>query len=118
MFSGADHGTLYQLRNLIGRSNVSGDPTKKYNECDDFFKLVVRCHILVAAFKHLSMESLSDVPVIDGVNSPQDLWMTQAEERRTILQKICEGIVTRFVSFGFHQSPATSPDKVSQLLQN
>ncbi len=100
--SGADHGTLYQLRNLIGRSNVSGDPTKKYNECDDFFKLIVKCHILVAALQHLNMKSLSDVPDIDSVSNPENLWMIQADERKTILQEICEGVVNKFSSFDFN----------------
>ena len=29
---------------------------------------------LVAAFKHLKIESLSDIPNINDVNNPQDLW--------------------------------------------
>ncbi len=57
--SGSDCGTLYQLRNLIGRTNVSANPTKKYNDSDDIFKLILECHVLVAAFEHLSMKSLS-----------------------------------------------------------
>ncbi len=115
IFSGADHGTLYQLRNLIGQSNVSGDPTKKYNECDDFFKLIVKCHILVAALQHLNMKSLTDVPDIDSVSNPENLWMIQADERKTILQEICEGVVNKFASFDFNPSPAPSQDEVSYL---
>ncbi len=104
IFSGANHGTLYQLRNLIGRS--------KY---DDFFKLIVKCHILVAALLHLNMKSLSDVPDIDSVSNPENLWMIQADERKTILQEICEGVVNKFASFDFNQSPAPSQDEVSYL---
>lgn len=36
---------MYQLRNLIRRSNVSADPIHKFNESDDFFRLLVKCHI-------------------------------------------------------------------------
>ncbi len=111
--SGSDRDTLYQLRNLIGRTNVSADPTKKYNECNDFFKLIVECHVLVAAFEHLSMKSLSDVPVISGIINPQDLWMAPSDERRNTLQMICDDIVDTFASFKFNQSPAPSSDKVS-----
>ncbi len=100
------------MRNLIGRTNVSADPTKKYNECDDFFKLIGECHVLVAAFEHLSMKSHSDVPVISGVINPQDLWMAPSDERRNTLQMI-DDIVDKFASFIFNQSPAPSSDKVS-----
>lgn len=103
---------MYQLRNLIGRSNVPTDPTKKYNECDDFFKLVIRCHVLVAAFKYLNMESLSDIPTISGVNNPQELWMALAPQRNTVLREIGEGIFDKFASFQFNGPPAQSQDKV------
>ena len=64
---------MYQLRNLIGQSNVSGDPTKKYNVCDDFLKLIIASYVFVAAFKHLKIESLSDIPKINDVNNLQEL---------------------------------------------
>ncbi len=91
--SGSNHCTLYQLRNLIGRTNVSADPTKKFNESDDFFKLIVECHILVAAFEHLIMKSLSDVPVISNIINPQYLWMAPSDECRSTLQMIFDDIV-------------------------
>ena len=76
---------MYQLRNLICRSNVSGDPTKKYNECDAFLKLIITCYVFVAAFKHLKIESLSDIPKINDVNNPQQLWrMPLSHERKAV----------------------------------
>ena len=54
-----DKGTLYQLRNLISRSNV---PTKCKNACEEFFSLIVKSHILTTAMKVLGMSSIDDVP--------------------------------------------------------
>lgn len=79
--SAAEHGTMYQLRNLIGRSNVNADPIHKLNECEDFFKLVVTCHILVAAMEILRMKDLNDIPTIPTVAKPQDLWMISRESK-------------------------------------
>ena len=104
---------MYQLRNLVGRSNVSTNPVKNYNSCDDFFKLIVTCYVLAAALKQLNMQSLSDIPTINGVNEPQNLWMHSIEERKGVLQEICEGIVDEFASFQFNKLPTLSQDKVS-----
>ena len=45
----AEHGTLYQLRDLVHRTNVVSDPVKDFNACDNFIILVVTCHILTAS---------------------------------------------------------------------
>ena len=75
-----EHGTLFQLRNMIGRINVSADPIRRFNECEDFFKLIINCFLLVAAMKFLKMTSLSDVPSLPHVNQANELWMESAEK--------------------------------------
>lgn len=37
----SDHGTLYQLRNHINRKNVTKDPIKNFNACDEFLVDVI-----------------------------------------------------------------------------
>ena len=76
-----------------------------YYSCDDFFKLIVTCYVPAAALKQLNMQSLSDIPTINGVNEPQNLWMNLLEERKAVLQEICEGIVDEFASFEFNKPP-------------
>ncbi len=44
-YSSSDHGSLYQLRNVLGRTNVGKYPTKDFNACDDFFNTVITAHI-------------------------------------------------------------------------
>lgn len=104
---------MYQLRNLIGRSNVSADPVHKFNESDDFFKLVVTCYILIAAMKSLKMKALEDVPCMSGVEEPRELWMETVEKRKSTLHSICGDIVDQFASFEFNKPPMLSKDMVS-----
>lgn len=60
--SSADHGTLFQLRNKLNRTNVVNNPQNNFNACDDFFILVVTGHIIAAALKVLKMTSTNEVP--------------------------------------------------------
>ena len=58
-------------------------------------------------------ESLLDVPQIDGVQQPQNLWMEPDQRRKEVLQSICEKIFSEFTSFKFNKIPKLSTDKVS-----
>ena len=44
--SPSEHGTPYQLRNVINRWNVVKKLIDNFNACDDFFMTVVISHIL------------------------------------------------------------------------
>ena len=50
----SDHGSLYQLRNILGQTNVGKDPTNDFNACDDFFLAVISGHI-IAVFHELKL---------------------------------------------------------------
>ena len=73
--SGAEHGTLYQLRNLINRNDVSKIPKGNFNSCEDFLQIVVTAHILSAACEILDLSNLDDQPSADiiGMSSPENL---------------------------------------------
>lgn len=60
--SGADGGTLYQLRNLINRRNVVKTPMDDLAACEDFVITVIEAHILSAAMTLFDMKSLGDRP--------------------------------------------------------
>ena len=81
-----ERGTLYQLRNLINRRNVSSLCKDDFNACEDFFELVVSGHVLVAVMNFLGMSSL------DGMPSPElvspDIWMLNDEERKSTLMDV------------------------------
>ncbi len=114
--SAGEHGTLYQLRNLISRLNVTADSIHHFNECDDFFKLIVSSHIIAVAMEELKMSSMDDIPTISSIEEPEMLWMEIAEERQSVLKSICESIVDKFACFEFNKSPPSSSDMVYYIL--
>lgn len=95
--SGSEHGTLYQLRNAVNRTNVNAKPKKNFNACHDFFVLVTQCHIVAAALTFLNMNSLEDEPSTEIIPDPVTAWMLPDDERKKQLESICEAIVTKFV---------------------
>ena len=60
--SGADGGTLFQLRSLINRRNVRKGPSDDVNSSVDFLMTVIEGHILAAVMEVLGMSSLTDEP--------------------------------------------------------
>ena len=55
--SAKEVGTMYQVRNLIGLTNVSKSPGKNFNASDDFIKLIITSYIVTAATEYLKMDS-------------------------------------------------------------
>ena len=52
---------MYQLRNLVNRQNVVGDPKDKEAACEDFMLTVTEAHILASAmefFETLTVEAV------------------------------------------------------------
>ena len=72
-----EHGTMYQLHNLINRRKVVRNPEKNFNSCDDFFELVSDCFILTAALEVLEMKSLTDIPSEAVISNPRNVWMEE-----------------------------------------
>ena len=113
--SAAEHGTLYQLRNLINRTNVVADPVKDFNACDDFVTLAVTCHVLTAALQVLGMNSLNDTPCLPLYQAePHNVWMLSDSERREILNSTTEKIVDCFIDFTFNAGVNKYTDRVHE----
>ena len=113
MKSAGEHGTLYQLRNLLHRRSVGKKPKKDVNSCEDFLVTIVTTHALAATMKILGMDSLAAVPSSPLI--PSDLWLQSADERHSTLMLACHAVVEKFVDFNFLLSPgkASKPtDKV------
>ena len=108
--SAVEHGTLYQLRNLLHRTNVINKPSHDFNACDDFLNLVNTSQVLFAALNTLSMSFLGDIPC--NIPEPENVWMLDNETRGQLLHSMCEKIVNKFIPFQFHQIQDTSSDQV------
>lgn len=99
--------SLYQLRNLIGRFNVT-NPKSRFDECEDFLILVVEAYILACALELFQMDSVDDKPTFVGVED--DVWLKSAKVRRTILMEMSRAVVDKFVQFRFHDLPTNVSD--------
>jgi hypothetical protein len=61
-------------------------PLDNFNACDDFFVLVVKCHILTAAMKMLEMDDVTSIPSKKYVPDPENCWLLPPENRKKILK--------------------------------
>lgn len=91
----SDHGTLYQLRNLVQRRNVGNKPKKDFNAHDSFFNLVITCHILAATMEVLGMDALDDKPC--ELLVPENVHTLPKSERSTILSHVCDVVVHSYI---------------------
>ena len=98
----------------MNRTNVVKKPKNDFNACDDFFVLVVSCHIIAAALATLKMKSVSDTPSEDVLPNAQSMWMESVDVRRTGLDKVCKQIVDSFVDFSFKTDNTTETDHVAE----
>ncbi len=109
--STAEIGTLFQLRNLINRRNISTEPDNNYNAHDDFLSLTVIGYVLGAAMEILGMESVNDQPHEEIL--PQTVWMLDKQERKLILQSLSDVVVSEYVDLSaFAQTKRTASDGV------
>ena len=91
--SSAEHGTLFQLRNVIHRTNVVKDPMKNYNACDDFFVLVIESHIVALAMNILGMTNADQAPDSSILPDAHLLWMQPDNFRTNVLKMLTLRIV-------------------------
>ena len=89
-------------------------PLDNFNACDDFFVLAIKCHILSAAMKMMSMDNPEAQPAETCIADPVNVWMLSKGERRKLLQIVATSIAEKFVDTNFHsyEDPAHT-DKVN-----
>lgn len=75
---------------------MSASAESDFNASEDFFTLVVRCHIISAAMQYLEMESVSDVPVHRKLSD--DLRIKDNDTRMDVLKSVVDEIVLLYVN--------------------
>lgn len=110
-----EKGTLYQLRNLINRRNVTKAVKSDVNSNEDFLEVVVKAYILVAAMDYLGMSALDSQP-LPTVVSP-DIWMLDDATRRSVLTEISTSIVDKHVDLAteFRNPPPDASEAVDSV---
>ena len=106
--SGIERGTMHQLRNLINRRNVVKKVKSDMNACEDFFDLIVTGHVIACAMQLLGMSSVDAVPSSNVIQSPEEAWMRDDIERKSILMDVSSLIVDQNVDLSttFADSPS------------
>lgn len=90
-----EKGTLYQIRNLIDRRNITKHPKSNVNAAEDFVEVIIISHVLTAVKKYLGMNSIHDLPSPSVIS--HDVWMADDTERSQILADISVHIVNKYV---------------------
>lgn len=93
--SGMERGTLYQIRNMINRRNVTKTPKKNVNAAEDFLEAVVIGYILAAVMNYLGMSSFDDMPLSSIIS--HDVWLEDDAVREKILNDVSRHIVDQYV---------------------
>lgn len=88
-------GTMFQIRNLINRRNVTRKPKGDVNASEDFLEVVVIGYILAAVMSYLGMSSFDDLPLPSIVS--HSVWMEEDVERRAVLSGISRYIIEQHV---------------------
>ncbi len=85
MGSANDSGTLYQLRNLINRRNITNSPDSNVAASQDFLVTVVEAYVVAAAM------AIEDPPSVK--HFPNDCEKLNSLQKKKILMMACCGQV-------------------------
>lgn len=102
--SNCDGGTLLQLRNLINRRYVAKDVCGRFNECIDFFEMVVKSHIIAAGMHFFGLKELSSEPTANSIASD-----VPREKRWKVLSHVIGRLVDRYVIVRKHAEIRPDP---------
>ncbi|KAL5502833.1 hypothetical protein EMCRGX_G009668 [Ephydatia muelleri] len=89
-----DVGTLYQLKILINRRNVSKDVKKDMNACEDFLELVTSSHVIAAALHSVGVSNSSDF-LLNFSSS------TLPSDQQAALESLVVSICSKFINISY-----------------
>ena len=82
---------------------------------DDFTELIITSYIETAAIEYLKMDSLTDNPSQEFIQSPSETL--PLEERKALLMKICGDIIESFISLNIlHKNERNGGTSFQNLL--
>ena len=108
--SGMDGGTLYQLRNVINRRNITKNTTSNVTATEEYFLLVTEAHIVTAAMTLFQMDLLEDEP--HSLCFPEGCAELPNSDRRTVFLHAARKLLTKFVDLSFCQQLPQPEDHV------
>ena len=101
-----ESGTLYQLRTLINRRNITTEPSKNVDAFEDFIETLLHAHILCAAMESFGMTSINDIPQ-GSTLFPEGLVNMSMERRQQAILQAAQVIAESFVDINFSKPKDT-----------
>ena len=105
-----DGGTLYQLRNVINRRNITKKPTGNVTASEEYFLLVTEAHIVTAAMTLFQMDSLEDRP--NPLFFPEGCEELPKSDCRTVFLHAAGKVLTKFVDLSFCRQLTQPEDRI------
>ena len=109
-----DAGTLYQLRKLINRRNVTADPTSRVSAWENFSLHVVEIHVMSACMAEFKMTSV-DADPSPAIFTPSSAKDDTLHRRRVLLDAI-QKVLDKHVKFSLqeHESTGEQEDRTEK----
>ena len=85
------------------------DPSKSFDECEDFLITVVEGLIVAAAMSLFKMSSIDEIPK----DISEEFWLSTKEERTAKLNVLTDGIYDRFVKASYCTTRVDDGDTTS-----
>ena len=67
------------------------------NESEDFLELMVTGHVIACTMEVLGMSSVDEIPSSTVIDSPEEVWMKDDTERKSILNDVASRVVEGYV---------------------
>lgn len=91
-----EQGTLYQLKNLVNRRNVSKNVSSNYHAASEFIDLVTDCHVIAACLEYCGMGNFGQCKKIPTALHLADSTISTIKSR--VLRHLVGEIVDTFFS--------------------
>ena len=103
----------FQLRNLINRRNVIKKPKNAVAQCEEFFLLVVKAHIVCAAMTLFGMIAVDSDPAVSDI-FPSGCEELEPEQRRNVLVMAAQRIVDKYINISLPETQVAESEDPSQ----
>ena len=98
---------------MINRRNVVKKPKNAVAQCEEFFLLVVKAHIVCAAMTLFGMTTVDNEPAVSDI-FPSGCQELQPEQRRNILVMAAQRIVDKYINISLPEAQVTDSEDPSQ----
>ena len=79
---------------------------------------VITAYVLCACLKTFGMTTLDDQPSVDLINSPKTVWTQIKDERKSLLTKLSQRVIEKFIQSSYNNPVEPSRDGVYEYTKS